>query len=125
LLGNLTQTFALPWQMKLEVAGNFITAFLDGEQARSARGALDVALQKKVTGNGGRLSLALIDVFNSADWMDWNFLQKEFSVRTYGIYQFSQRHLRLSYSHPFGNQKLKAAGKHATASEEERGRAGN
>ncbi len=123
--GNLAQTFSLPHGLKLEMNGYFTTAFQDGEQDRSARGALDVALQKQLTRNGGRLSLALIDAFNSADWMDWNFLQKEFSVRTYGIYQFSQRHLKLSYSHPFGNQKMKAAGKHATASEEERHRAGN
>jgi hypothetical protein len=125
LLGNMTQTFTLPWQMKLEMVGNFTTAYLDGEQARSARGALDVGLQKQLTRNGGRLSLTLVDAFNSADWMDWDFLQKEHSVRTYGIFQFSQRHVRLGYSHPFGNQKVKTAKKRTTASEEERRRAGN
>jgi hypothetical protein len=125
LLGNFAQIFTLPWQMKLEMNGNFTTGYLDGEQARSARGALDVGLQKQLTRNGGRLSLTLVDAFNSADWMDWDFLQKEHSVRTYGIYQFSQRHVRLGYSHPFGNQKVKMAGKRSTASEEERRRAGN
>jgi outer membrane receptor protein involved in Fe transport len=124
LLGNITQTFSLPWQLKLEMIGNFTTAYLDGEQARSARGALDVGLQKQLTRKGGHLSLTLIDIFNSANWMDWNFLQKEYAVRTYGIFQFSQRHLRLSYSHPFGNQKVKTANKRSTASEEERRRAG-
>src|SRR5690606_36472942 len=101
------------------------TAFLDGEQSRSARGALDLALQKEMTQKGGRFSLALIDVFNSASWLDWNFQQKEHAVRTFGIFQFSQRHLRLSYSHPFGNQELKTASKRSTASEAERKRTGN
>jgi hypothetical protein len=125
IMGNFTQIFTLPWKLKLELNGNFTTAYLDGEQARSARGVLDIGLQKKLTSKGGSLSMVLIDVFNSADWMDWNFLQKQHTVRTYGIYQFSQRYLRLAYSHPFGNQRVKSAGKRSTASEEERSRAGN
>lgn len=125
LLGNMTQTFTLPLQLKLEMIGNYITAFLDGEQTRSGRGGLDVGLQKQLKRNGGSLSLTLVDVFNSAGWMDWDFYQEEHSVRTYGVLQFSQRQLRLGYSYPFGNQGVKAAKKRSTASEEERRRAGS
>lgn len=125
LLGNITQTITLPWQMKLEMNGNYITGFLDGEQARSGRGALDIGLQKQIPSNGGSLSLVLVDAFNSAGWTDWGFMQKEYSVRTYGVLQFSQRHVRLGYTHPFGNQKVKSAKKRSTASEEERRRVGS
>jgi hypothetical protein len=100
LAATITLSYRLP------IKTYFTTSYMmDSEQARSARGALDLGLQKKLTRKGGRMSLSLIDVFDSADWMDYNFLQKEYSVPTYGIFQFSQRYLRLSYSHLLATRK--------------------
>ena len=123
LMGNFSQTFTLSQRTKLEMNGKFNTAFQDGEQARSARGALDIAVQYQVGRRGARLSLGLMDVFNSADLRDWDFQQEDHAVRTYGVVQFSHRHVKLTFSQSFGSAGIKNARQRSTASEEERNRA--
>jgi outer membrane receptor protein involved in Fe transport len=116
-----TQTFKLPKDYSFELQGFYSSKQLAGTYILKPLGALNIGIQKKLSGQKGKLSFNVSDVFNS--------LVAKLSVNlpsqnlvTNGSLRFSQRTFALTYSKNFGSNEIKANRNKSAASEEERKR---
>jgi hypothetical protein len=113
------QTFSLPKKFSLEISGYYNSGGLWGISKMKAFGEANVALQKKMGKEGGKLSIGYDNIFNSAVYqinLDLPEQQQYFETKM----QFTQPKFKISWSQNFGNQKMKAAAKRAEAEEKAR-----
>lgn len=115
---NGNQSFKLPNDFSIELSGFYQTKSILGNVRFSAGGILNVGLQKQLN-NKARLTFNINDVFNSLKFAGTTDLAEAafFVTRTF---DFSQRTFKLTYSMPFGNQKLKGVRKRNSGGEEKR-----
>ncbi|MBC7867419.1 MAG: outer membrane beta-barrel protein, partial [Gloeobacteraceae cyanobacterium ES-bin-316] len=100
----------------LEVSGYYISKFLSEFFTLKDQGALNLAVQKTIADNRGKLSLNFNDVFFSEKTRG-SVLYQDINVK---FRQWEEtRNVRLSFTWSFGNQKLNASRSRKTASEEE------
>lgn len=117
---NNTFTFKKGWTAELN--GNFNSGERSGFMVFDPRWGLSAGVQKTVLKNKGTLRFNVTDIF-------WTNLPK--AVITYDNYIEKWKAYRetrvanISFSYRFGNNKVQAARRRTTASEEERQRAGN
>jgi len=79
--------------------------------------SVNVGVQKELP-NGSRLGISVNDIFLGGNWRG-RLEDQNVDFIYEGYYGFSERVFRLTYSHRFGNSKVKAARKRATGSAEE------
>lgn len=117
---NNTFTFKKGWTAELN--GNFNSGERSGFMVFDPRWGVGVGVQKTILKNKGTLRFNMTDIF-------WTNLPK--AVITYDNYiekwhAFREsRVANLTFSYRFGSNKVQAARRRTTASEEERQRAGN
>jgi outer membrane receptor protein involved in Fe transport len=120
---NVNQTFKLPKDFSAEVSGFYQTRSPFGISYIKALGALNAGLQKKLAKDKGVFRLSVDDIF----WtLRFRILTDQEALNLYSYFNgaFSEpRVVRLTFSRNFGNQKMKAATRRETSSEEERKRA--
>lgn len=119
--GNAIQNFKLPKDFTFSVSGFYTTGGLFGLYRMKSLGALDLGLQKKLDNKKSSLRLNYSNVFNS--------LRPHFSVNipeknliASGEIHFNYPGIRLTFSHNFGSDKVKAKRDRSTGSEEEKDR---
>lgn len=113
------QTLSLPKKFSLEISGYYNSGGLWGIFKRKAFGELNMALQKKMGKDGGKLSIGYDNIFNSSVYrinLDLPEQQQYIDMRL----QFTQPKFKVAWSQNFGNQKMKAAAKKAEAEERAR-----
>ena len=119
---NMTHTFQLPKDYKLELVGFYASPAINGYFNWKSRGALNVGFQKEFN-TGGILRLACTDIFQT------NQLRWESSGNTEiyieGRMRTDPRTLSVTYIRELGNSKIKGASKRAVGSEEEQKRISN
>lgn len=116
-----SHTFTLPKDLTLEITGFYNSGALFGSFIMEGFGAVNAGLQKKFSTDGSTLRIGVDNIFNTLIWkMSANVpeLQQTFS----GSFQFANPTVKISYSRPFGNSKMKGQRKRTTGSEEERKR---
>ena len=118
---STTQTFKLPKDFSIELQGFYRSAGLFGTYLGKPLGALNLGVQKKLSGNNGKLAFNVKDIFNtlisrfSADIPEQNLF-------TRGSLRFSNTTFSLTYSKNFGNNEVKGNRKKSAAADEERKR---
>ena len=116
-----TQTFTLPKNFYLELQGYYASAQLSGTYISKPQGALNLGIQKKLTGNNGKLSFNVRDIFNT-QITRFNVDLPAQNLISQGTLRFTNRTFSLTYSRNFGNNQIKANRKKSSAADEERKR---
>jgi hypothetical protein len=121
LTARSTQSFKLPKEFTFEVSGFVRSPGLFGIYKSNTFGTLDLGAQKKFPKIRSTLRLAYDNVLNTLIFRPEVNLPDQNLVVNAKL-QFSYPTLRLTYTHNFGNDKLKGKRERSTGSEEERGR---
>ena len=114
------QTFSLLNGYTAEVSYNYIGGKWMGVGYNSAYGALNVGIQKKLSGNKGTWRLSGTDLLWTS-WAKYAYHNPDLGLNSSWMLRSDTRTVRLTYARNFGNNKIKAA-KRTTGSEEERKR---
>ncbi len=104
-----------------EITGEYQSAALWGISKSHARGSLSIGLQKKSKNEKNTFSLNLSDVFKTGLYSFTSDVPS-LNIHNSGTLDFEPRVLRFTYSHNFGSNKVKAARKRETGSDEEQKR---
>lgn len=118
---NSTQTFKLPKEVSLELSGFYFSGGSWGLYKFSAWGSVNFGIQKKLIKHKSTLSFNIRNILNSeiskysAVIPEQNLIQRNRSI--YGYTNYS-----LSFTHSFGNDKVKGKRERSTGAEDERGR---
>jgi outer membrane receptor protein involved in Fe transport len=104
-----------------EITGEYHSPSLAGINKSHARGSVSVGLQKKTKNEKNTFSLNLSDVFKTGLY-SFTADVPELNIHNSGKLDFEPRVLRFTYSHNFGSNKVKAARKRETGSDEEQKR---
>jgi len=116
---NSTQRFTLPNDFSIEATGYYFSAALFGSQTFNPVYQVDMGIQKKFKNKKDVLRLAANDMFNTGTQFTYvdNLPDKNTKVR--GSYNFDQMVFKLTYTHSFGNTKLKGQRDRDTGAEDE------
>lgn len=116
---NATNSFTLPNNYFIEVAGNFQSRSLFGIWQFDPMGQLNLAVKKKLPNDKGSVTLSVSDVLNTSLWrVSTEIPESNATART--KYDFSRRSINLTYSRKFGNKKLRSVNIDSGSSDERR-----
>lgn len=100
----------------MEVSGNYRSKLIYALFEIDAQYGVDLGVSKSVFNGKGNLKLGVDDIFHTRD-NEGRVLQDDINVKFAS--QWDSRRAKLSFSYNFGNQKVKAARKRSTATEDE------
>ena len=120
--GYLQSAFTLGHDYTAEISGWLNGPGLDGTVKSKAMGAADIGFQKMFMQKKASVKISATDIFHTARFSGTS----DFS----GLYLKAWGHwesqtVRLNFTYRFGSNKVQAARRRSTGSEEERQRAGN
>ena len=118
---NSIQNFTISKSISAEISGYYQSRSLEGVYVSEPMGSLDFGIQKKFNNDNSSLSLNATDVFNTNIYKSSANIP-ELNINTKVLLDFGMREIRLTYTHKFGNTKVKSTRKRNTGSEEERNR---
>ena len=101
---NSTFNFKNGWSASID--GRFMSDYLYGDQEQYLYPYLNAGVRKSFKG-GASLGLSFQDLTNSIGPIAWEYQQTEVAIRTYGDNNWSERQVRITFSTPFGNDKVK------------------
>ncbi len=114
---QLINNFLLPNDWSIGIDGRYRSSYLVGDQRVFDYPALNLGVRKNFS-SGGSLSFTVQDVTNTAGKRRWEYHQPELGVKTFGLNNFSERQVRVTWNILFGNQKLLGKRQRKTGSEE-------
>ncbi|MEO1437334.1 MAG: outer membrane beta-barrel protein, partial [Bacteroidota bacterium] len=120
---NGTSSFTLPKNFGLEVSGFYFSSGFNGLVKWQPAYSIDVGIQKKFE-NGAALRLNMRDVFNTINWIG-EANEPELNLVSSNRYDIEGQIVRLTWSQPFGNKKIKGNRNRQTGGDEERQRVEN
>ena len=85
--------------------GRYQSHYLLGDQEQYLRPYLNLGIKKEFS-QGNSLGIVFQDLSNTSAKDTWEYHQPELDVRTFGLTDLSERQVRVTYTHLFGNQKL-------------------
>lgn len=118
---NTTQSFKLPKQYSIELNGFYQTGALFGIYKVNSFGALNIGVQKKLKNEKSNFRFNANNVLNSLvfkptiDLPDQNLVVK-------GVLHFQYPSFSVTFTHNFGNQKLKGTRQRSSSAEDEKAR---
>ncbi|MFI5187939.1 MAG: outer membrane beta-barrel protein [Chitinophagales bacterium] len=118
-----TQNFLLPKDLSISLSGYYVSKTIWGLFTNEPYGGVDMGIQKKWTNKKSSLSFNINDIFNSSG-ISRNaaiFPAQNLFVKTDNIYGY--RGFSLSFTHNFGNAKVKEKRDRSTGAEDEKNRA--
>ncbi len=114
---NGSSNITLPKKYSIEISGTYFAPQLMGSLIWESFNSVNIGVQKEFN-NGSRLGISANDIFLGGNWKG-RLDDPSVDFIYEGLYRFSERVIRLTYSHRFGNSKMKGARKRATGSAEE------
>ncbi len=121
ITAQLTNVFELGSSWTANIDGRYMSPYIDGDQEKYLQHYINFGISKKFR-NESSLTFSVQDFTATSGIRDWEYDQPELGIRTYGDNDFSERVFQLTYSFPFGNQKVKEKRNRVTGSKEERDR---
>ena len=101
---NTNNSFKLPENFSVEVSGYYQSASVFGISQFRPLGRLNFGI-KKVLKNDAVITLAVNDLLNTSIWKLETDVED--NLRSFMFYDWGIRSINLTYSHSFGNKKLK------------------
>ena len=118
---NSQQSFVLSKDYSLELSGFYSTKSIFGVYAVPAFGSLNIGVQKKLSKLKSNLRFNASNVLNSMKFKPYiNFPEQNLIVR--GKLNFVYPTFTLTYTHNFGNSKVKSTRDRSTGAEDEKNR---
>jgi len=118
---NSQQSFILPKGYSLELSGFYTTKAIFGIYTVPAFGSLNAGAQKKLPKLKGNIRFNATNILNSMTFKPFiNFPEQNLVVR--GKLNFTYPSFTFTYTHSFGNSKVKNTRDRATGAEEEKNR---
>ena len=121
---NVTQRFKLGKEFSMELSGFYQSPQIDGILIRKAIGSLDFGIGKKLKENKGNLTFSANNILNTLSYNGSVDLPAQNLVQSYSVF-FSHPSYKITYTHNFGNRKLKGNRTRETGAEEELKRLNN
>jgi hypothetical protein len=116
----MVQSFILPKHFSVELSGFYNSRALNGITVFKPYGSLDFGIRKKL-GSGDNINFSVTNLLNSMDLRGYTHLPEKNLVADIHL-RFSSRTFKLTYTHSFGKQKLKASRHRTTGAEDEKDR---
>jgi hypothetical protein len=116
-----TQSFTLPKDFSTELSVFYLSGGMFGIYRVKPFASLNFGLQKKLSGNGGALSLNITDVSGPPRYRG-SIDAPEHNLVTNTNLRFAVTTFKLTYTRRFGNNNVKEGRKRVTGSEEEKQR---
>ncbi len=118
---NSTQTFLLPKIFSIGLSGFYSSKSLWGLYTYNSYWSVDIGFQKKLIKTKSLLTFNINNIFNSLGGKNYAIIpEQNLMVRNNYIYGY--RGFKLSYTHNFGNDKVKGKRDRTTGAEDEKGR---
>lgn len=118
---NTTSNFKITNRIDGEFSGFYQSASSSGISKRKSYSIFSAGIQMKSKNERSTFSLNISDLFKGYRWfMEANY--PELNINSIDFFTSDSRVLRFTWSHKFGNNKVKAERKRETGSEEERNR---
>jgi len=117
----LSNNFTLPNDWSLEVTGNYRSPMTYGIIEIVSQYSFDLGLSRSILKGKGNLKIGIDDIFKTRRDGGGVF-QDDINLTVDNSYD--SRRAKVSFSYKFGNQKVKAARKRSTATEDETNRIG-
>jgi hypothetical protein len=118
---QLNNSFRLGRGWTASVDGRYQSWYLIGDQEQFRYPSLHAGIRKEFAG-GHTLGIMGQDLGNCIGKNFWSYQQAELGIRTFGNNNFSERQVRLTYTHLFGNSKLSGKRERKTGAEEVKSR---
>ncbi|MEO9891354.1 outer membrane beta-barrel family protein [Aurantibacter sp.] len=118
---QLNNVFELGNSWTANIDGRYMSPFISGDQIQFQYHYMNFGISKRFN-NESTLTFSVQDATATSGKDEWEYHQPELSIKTYGDNDFSERVFQLTYSFPFGNQKIKEKRNRKTGSQEERDR---
>lgn len=118
---NSTQNFLLLKDFSIGLSGFYSSKSLWGLYSFDPNWSIDIGVQKKILKNKSVLTFNINNIFNSLVG-NYNALIPEQNLIVKNKYTYGYRGFSLSYSHNFGNDKVKGKRDRTTSAEDEKGR---
>lgn len=103
---NTNNTFKLPENFSVELSGYYQSASVFGISQFEPLGRLNFGIKKELK-NDAVITLAVNDLLNTSIWRLETDMT-EVNSRSFMKYDWGTRSINLTYTHTFGNKKLKA-----------------
>ncbi|MEQ8218960.1 MAG: outer membrane beta-barrel protein [Arenibacter sp.] len=118
---QLNNVFELGNSWTANIDGRYMSPYIAGDQVQYLQHFINFGLSKKFH-NHSSLTFSVQDFSATSGKIDWEYNQPELGIKTGGDNDMSERVFQLTYSFPFGNQKVKEKRNRVTGSKEERDR---
>ncbi len=118
---QLNNSFRLGKGWTTSLDGRYQSWYLVGDQEQLNHPYLNLGIRKEFS-DGNMLGVVGQDLTNSSGKRIWEYHQPELGIRTFGNNNFSERQVRVTYTHVFGNKKLTGKRERKTGAEEVKGR---
>jgi len=119
VMGNMSNTFTLPWKVDLEVSGRYSSSQLVSNVIMRPRYSIDLGVQRSFFNRKGMLKLAVNDVFNTNTGSAYaRHANVDIDVQN----TWNSRRLSLSFNYRFGKDDFKTRANRSTSSSEESNR---
>lgn len=114
---QMNHTFRLGNKWTASLDGRYQSCYLIGDQEQNNPPYLNMGIKKEFV-QGNSLGIVFQDLTNSSYKHVWEYSQPALDVRTFGLTNLSERQLRVTYTHLFGNKKLTVKRQRKTGTEE-------
>jgi len=118
---QLNNSFNLGKRWTASLDGRYQSWYLVGDQEQFLHPYLHLGIRKEFPG-GNMLGMVAQNLTNYSGKKLWEYSQSALGIRTFGNNNFSERQVRVTYLHLFGNKKLSGKRERKTGTEEVKSR---